>query len=213
MTDSNRAETSLKIVKPEVDPMDKFKAKRSPTIAGVETVLTPLPLMRLGQVGDFFRLYPSEEIGWTEPLCFVSVPVHGAKEGILHLIDEELAAANLAPKKIKRWRLAFAAKPNDVFFLAIIPCENLDNPWNKTAMIAVERAKKSWVEMSSRKKEGKEEYKVDNARDFDAFVEPNWPLPKRVLWDLIAVTLNGAMIEDYNHPGLCRLMGRKQDLT
>ena len=37
-------------------------------------------------------------------------------------------------KKIKRQRLALASKPHDVFFLCIVPSQNLDNSWNATAL-------------------------------------------------------------------------------
>ena len=37
----------LKIVKPAAGFMEKFRSKRPPTIAGVETLLTALPILRL----------------------------------------------------------------------------------------------------------------------------------------------------------------------
>ena len=45
-----------KIVKPAAGFMEKFRSKRPPTIAGVETVLTALPILRLGEVR---RLLPA----------------------------------------------------------------------------------------------------------------------------------------------------------
>src|SRR5262245_27246997 len=104
----------LKIVKPEY--LEKFRSKRSPTIAGVETLLTALPVLRISESNDFVRLHHSEDC-WSPELCFVSVPIHGEKRDQLHLIHEELAMQYLAAKKIKRQRLALASKPNDNFFL------------------------------------------------------------------------------------------------
>ena len=66
------------------------------------------------------RLHPDPAY-WSDELCFVTVPVIGAKDGHLHLIDETLAMAYLASKKIERFRLALASKPNDVFFLCHVP--------------------------------------------------------------------------------------------
>ena len=45
--------------------MEKFRSKRPPTIAGVETLLTALPLLRIADVNDFVRLHPSEEDYWS----------------------------------------------------------------------------------------------------------------------------------------------------
>ena len=54
----------LKIVKPE-SFLEKFRSKRPPTIAGVETLLTALPLLRIADANDFVRLHPSEEDYWS----------------------------------------------------------------------------------------------------------------------------------------------------
>ena len=70
---------------------------------------------------------------------------------MLHLIDEEIAMQYLPAKKIKRLRLALATKPHDVFFFCIVPSQNLDNPWNATALEACEQAKTSGCRLSSRK--------------------------------------------------------------
>ena len=133
----------LKIVKPSF--LEKFKSKRPPNIAGVETLLTPLTLMRIADVGDFVRLHRGEEDYWTCELCFVSVPIKGEKRHMLHLIDEEVAMQHLSSKKIKRQRLALASKPHDVFFFCIVPSQNLDNSWNATALTACEQAKTLWI--------------------------------------------------------------------
>ena len=79
----------LKIEKPS-EFLEKFRSKRSPTIAGV-TLLTALPVLRIAEANDFVRLHPSEEDYWSPELCFVSVPIHGEKRDLLHLIDEEIA--------------------------------------------------------------------------------------------------------------------------
>jgi hypothetical protein len=67
------------------------------------------------------------------------------------------------------------------------------------------------VQVESRKAEGVEGYKIDRARDQDAFPAPNWP--KRSLEDLVMVTFAGRMIDHHDHPALLRLIGAKQSLT
>ena len=40
---------------------EKFKSKNAPTISGVETLLTALPVLKIGDVNDLARLHPSED--------------------------------------------------------------------------------------------------------------------------------------------------------
>jgi hypothetical protein len=109
------ANPELKIVKPSFS--EKFKSKNGPTISGVQTLLTALPIMKIGDVDDWTRLHPSEDEYWTHELCFVSVPIQGAKRDMLHVIDDDLAVQYLPAKKIKRHRLALACKPNNRILL------------------------------------------------------------------------------------------------
>src|SRR5216684_2231117 len=103
----------LKIVKP--GRLDKFKSKKKAGIAGLETVPTVLSILRIGDTNDFVRLHPNEDEYWSDELCFVSVPIINDKRDQLHLIDEEIAVRYLPAKKIKRFRLALATKPHNVF--------------------------------------------------------------------------------------------------
>ena len=48
-----------------------------------------------------------------------------------------------------------------------MPSQNLDHPWNSTALAACEQAKTLWVQATSRKAEGVEAYKIEYARDQD----------------------------------------------
>ena len=101
--------------------------------------------------------------------------IKGQNRDTLHLIDEDLAMRYLAAGKIKRQRLGLASKPNDAFFLCTIPSRNLDNDWNRSNVIGADTAKARWTQVTSRKEEGVEAYKMDCARDPDAFPEPKWP--------------------------------------
>jgi hypothetical protein len=199
----------LKIVKPRF--LEKFKSKRPPNISRVETLLTALPLPKISHANDFVRLHPSEEDYWSPELCFVPVPIKGEKREMLHLIDEEIAVQYLPSNKIKRQRMALASKPHDVFFLCLVPSQNLENTWNSTGLLACEKAKTQWVQATSRKAEGVEGYKIEYARDLDAFPDPKWP--SRTLEELIEVTFRGATIESHDHPALLRLIGARQSLS
>ena len=195
------------IPKPEAFSLDAFKSEAAANIAGVETLQTALPHHPLPQAGDFVRLHDDETKYWSPELCFVSVPVKGVKRDILHLITERLAMLYLPSKKIQRFRLALATKPNDEFFLCHVPTQNLDNTWVASNLLACERAKTHWVQATSRKAEGVEAYKVEKARDADAFPAPKWP--QQLLNDLIGVTFAGCMIVQDNNPALLRLIGAK----
>jgi hypothetical protein len=207
-----KVETSepVSIKKPSGFSLDKFKVKRAPTIAGVDPLQQSLAVMKISDANDFVHLHPDEENYWTTPICLVSVPVKGSKKENLHLIDEDIAVANLPSKKIRRFRLALASKPFDVFFLCLVPCVNLDNSFNETAVRGCEHAKTTWVEVISRKDQGHDDYQIKPAKSPKAFPEPKWPTQS--LEELIKATFDGRMIETDDHPGLLRLIGDKQNL-
>jgi hypothetical protein len=202
---------SLSIAKPSGFSLDKFRSKRDPAIANVETLLTALPHNTIAQAKDFVRLHPDEENHWSPELCFVNVPIKGQKRDTLHLIDEDLAMRFLPSGRILRLRLVLASKPHDVFFLCHVPTRNTDNSWNQSNLEACEQAKTLWTQVSSRKEEGVESYKVERARDFDAFPDPKWP--QQSLAELIEKTFAGRMIDREDHPGLLRLIGAKQSVS
>jgi hypothetical protein len=201
-------EPEMSIAKPGAFDLNKFKSKRAAALANVETLQTALPHHSIAQAKDFVRLHPNEETHWSPELCFVNVPTKGQKRDTLHLIDEDLAMRFLPSARIQRFRLALAAKPGDQFFLSQVPTRNLDNSYNASNLQGCERGKTHWTTLSSRKEEGVEAYKIDVARDADAFPEPNWPTQS--LNELIGITFAGRMIETEDHPGLLRLIGAKQ---
>jgi hypothetical protein len=202
---------ALSVPKPDTFSLNKFKSKRAAAIANVETLLTALPHHSISQAKDFVRLHPDEEKYWSPELCFVNVPIKGQKRDTLHLIDEELAMRYLPSAKILRFRLALATKPGDVFFLCHVPSRNTDNPWNASNLQACEQAKTLWIQATSRKEEGVEAYKIDMARDADAFPAPKWPTQS--LEEIIGRTFEGRRIETADHPGLLRLIGAKQSVS
>jgi hypothetical protein len=200
------------ITKPDAAfSLDKFKSKHAAAVANVETLQTGLPHHNIAQAKDFVRLHPNEETYWSPELCFVNVPIKGQKRDTLHLIDEDLAMRYLPSGRILRFRLVLATKPHDVFFLCHLPTRNTDNSWNESNMQACQQAKASWVQATSRKEEGVDKYKINVARDHDAFPEPKWPTQS--LGDLIEFTFVGRMIDREDHPALLRLIGAKQSLA
>ena len=62
----------LRIIKPSEGFLEKFRSKRSPSIGGVATLLTALPVLRIADANDFVRLHPSEVDYWSPELCFAS---------------------------------------------------------------------------------------------------------------------------------------------
>ncbi len=203
-----------KIEKPKVGFLDKFKSKKKPEIAGVQAGLSPLPIKRIADVGDWAWLFPDEDIGWTPELCFVDVPIIGEKFPILHTIDEDLAVQHLSAKQIKRHRLALATMPGNKFFFCIVPSQNLENSWNKSAIEICQRAKTEWMQALSRKAEGVDNYQPKATTDPDPFPEIKWPITTlEGLEGLLAVTFKGLSIETDDHPGLLRLIGKKQNLS
>ncbi len=202
---------NVSIAKPNAFSLDKFKSKRAAVVANVATLQGPLPHYPMSQARDFVRIHENEDACWSPELCFVSVPIQGVKRDTLHLIDEDIGLAFLGDGKLLRFRLALATKPHDVFFLCHLPSQNLDNSWNMSVLTAAEQAKRLWVQVTSRKSEGVESYKINFARDVDAFPDPKWP--EQSLEELIATAFNGRMITDENNPALLRLIGAKQNMA
>src|SRR5262245_22213508 len=199
----------VNILKPGEHNLSKFKSSRAAAIANVETMQTALPIYRIADANDFVRLHPDESSYWSDELCFVLVPIKGQKQDTLHLIEEDLAMRYLPSAKIMRCRLALATKPYDVFFLCQVPTRNLDDGFNSSSLPGCEQAKQLWTEVTSRKDEGVESYKVTTAKDQDAFPEPRWPAQS--LEELISTTFGAdRMIGREDHPALRRLIGARQ---
>src|SRR6516165_10558703 len=173
--ETETGEAAVSIPKPPAFDVDKFKSKHAAAMANVETLLTALPHYRIPDAKDYVRLHSDKENYWSDELCFVNVPIKGQKRDTLHLIVEDLAMRFLPSARILRFRLALATKPYDIFFLCQIPSRNLDNSWNSTNLQGCEQATTLWTEVTSRKDEGVEAYKIDKARDADAFPPPKWP--------------------------------------
>jgi hypothetical protein len=203
------ADKVVPIVKPDEFDLNQFKSKRGVS-ASVDTLQGALSTYNLKEANDFVRFHPNEDDYWSAELCFVVVPVKGQKKETLHLINEDLALSYLRKGKLKWFRLALATKPFDVFFLCQVPSLNLDNDWNSSNLLACERAKTQWIEVTSLKGEGQDGYQIRLAKDQSAFPEPTWP--KQSLEQLIKVTFAGRMILNDDHPGLLRLIGAKQEL-
>ena len=109
-TATTKETTPLTIAKPsDKFDLNKFKSKRPPTIAGVETLLTALPVMRIADANDWFGCTrPKTTIG--RPSCASCRSRSREKRDMLHLIDEDIAMQYLPAKKIKRQRLALACE-------------------------------------------------------------------------------------------------------
>jgi hypothetical protein len=206
-TDNNETPTTI-AKPPEGFNLNRFKSKRAVAMANVETLPNALPIHSIAGAKDFVRLHPDEENYWSTELCFVSVPIKGSKRDSLHLIDEDIAMRHLPSAKVLRFRLALASKPTDAFFLCQVPTRNLDNTYNASNVEACESAKMLWTQATSRREEGVEAYKVELARDADAFPPPKWP--SLSFSELISKAFAGRMIDREDHPGLLRLIGAQQ---
>ena len=199
------------IAKPAAFSLDKFKAKLTGAVASVEALQAGLPHYKFADAKDFVRLHPDEINYWSDDLCFVNVPIKGQKHDTLHLIVEELALQYLPRGKIQHSRLALATKPFDIFFLCRIPTRNLDNKYNATTLRACEQAKTMWVQLTSLKEQGVEDYEITPGRHLDAVPQPTWP--SQSLGDLIEKAFTGCLIDHEDHPALRRLILARQSLS
>jgi hypothetical protein len=141
------------VEKPAGSKLDRFKSTRTAAPAGVKTLLGPMPVLKLSEAKDFVMVHPDPAY-WSSELCFVSVPVQGVKNNVNHLGFEDVLMSVVSDDEVERHALALASKPCGVFFLAIIPTQNLENTWNETALEGATKAKAGWVKVVSRRKEG-----------------------------------------------------------
>jgi len=205
--DPTKSNGSAPIPKPAKFSLERFKSKRASEIANVGVLLGGLPHHKISDAKDFVRV-SSNPRHITPELCFVNVPITGAKKDVMHIIDEDLAMQYLESAVIKRFRLVLASKPGDKFFFCHVPINNLDNTWNASALTGINNAKQFWTKVTSRSdEEGVEGYVSTFAREQDAFPTPEWPTQS--LDELIEKTFEGRIIEDADHPGLARLIGSK----
>jgi hypothetical protein len=212
--DEPTTEQPVSIEKPKGGKLSRFKTTK-PASERVEKLLTALPHGKLSDAKDYARLHPNEELFWSEEFFFIPVPVQGQKDTVLHLIAANLAE-QLPPGRTQRFRLALAAKPYNVFFLAHVPSQNLDNEWNRSSLEACGQAKKFWVIAVSKKAEGKEGYQIERTRseqrgEGSPYPEPDWPTES--LDEIISTTFEGRMILEETDPAWHRLIGLKQKLS
>jgi hypothetical protein len=202
---------TLSIARPDEFDIDQFKSDGDPGLANVDTLQTALPVHKIAEANDFVLLHPDEKLYWSKPLCFVNIPIKGQKRDTLHIIQDKLARRFLPSKRILRYRLALASRPFNAFFLCIVPTMNIDNSWVASNLTACEWAKGGWVQVTSRKDEGVDAYKITFAQDADAFATPDWPT--QPLEELVRVTFEGRAITREDHPAILRMIGAKQNMS
>jgi hypothetical protein len=207
-------EEPVSIPKPKGESkLAKFKSANL-TLEKVETRLPGLSHHSIADAKDWVRLHPDEENFWSDEYCFVNVPIPGQKREQLHLVLSELAAL-LPPARVQKFRLALAAKPNDNFFLAHVPSQNLENKWNETNLQACQQAKRVWTTATSLREKGIDGYKIDMSKaekeQKKPFPDPNWP--DKTLDELIEEAFADRMILDETSPAWVRLVGGVQKLS
>jgi hypothetical protein len=198
------------IATPDTSVLDKFKSKRTGQ-PGIVSKPEELEIRRIGELKDFCKLSPHEE-HWSEPYCFVTVPVDGQKDGLEHLITDDMADKYLEEKQFKRYRLALASMPpKGSFFLMKVPVDNLENAFNKSALEACIDAKSRWTMATAQKEKNRERYRIKHAGHEDFAPEPEWSSQPAVD-HLILARYKDLLIETPEHPGLRRLGGLRQEL-
>jgi hypothetical protein len=198
-------ETELSIPKPATFDLDQFTSD-GPTM-GVKRLPMALTVRKFSDLKDFGRLHPDDAY-WSKPLALVGVPVAGERNKVLHLIRPDLAESHLPAPLIIRRRLALGSDPDGKLFLCEIPCDNLDNAWNKSNLEVCEIAKTRWVRADSKNAAGLEGYEISFPLSAKAFREPEWPV--QPLGEIISLAFKNRTITAEDHPALLRLIGAEQ---
>ena len=195
----------MAIPKPAAFDLDQF-ACDGPAM-GVKRLPMALPVRKFSDLRDFGRLHPDDAY-WSKPLALVGIPVKGQRHKVPHLIRSDLAEKHLPARLINRRRLALGTDPEGKLFLCEVPCDNLDNAWNKSNLDACEYAKTRWVRADSKNDVGLEGYEISFPLSTKAFREPEWPA--QPLSELIGIAFKDRAIMSDDHPALLRLIGAEQ---
>jgi hypothetical protein len=201
---------STGVPKPEMFDLDEFKSTHSDGMPGVDIKPAALDILRVSEVGDYFRVSPDEEKHWSDPPCFVSVPVESVRHGTLHLITQRLADQFLKQKQIKRMRLVLATKPEaGSFFLVECPCFNMENQYNRTAADGLVKCKTKWLIASTLRDSttGNGRYHFEPATEQDFVDPPVWLA--QTINELVLITFEGRIIRAADDPPLLRLRGMR----
>jgi len=196
---------AMAIPKPAAFDLDQF-ASEGPTM-GVKRLPMALPVRKFSDLKDFGRLHPDDAY-WSKPLALVGIPVKGQRHKVLHLIRPDLAEKHLPAPLVNRRRLALGTDPEGKLFLCEVPCDNLDNAWNKSNLEACEYAKTRWVRADSKNDIGLEGYEISFPLSTKAFREPEWPV--QPLSEIIGIAFKDRVIMSDDHPALLRLIGAEQ---
>ncbi len=201
------------IAKPSKFSLADFRTEQNPKATGIEPTCPALPMMRLADVKDFFVLHPHDSY-WSNEVALIQVPTKGSTESTQHLILDGIVKkySDQLQARVKYCQIVLGAKPDNVFFLGLIPTRNLDNTFNASAIRAAVQAKSGiWTTVTSRKSEGHDDYFIGKAQEGGAFLETKWPTFS--LDEIVEVTVGDKFITTDEHSSLDRLLGRRGKLT
>ena len=125
-----------------------------------------------------------------------------------HIIHPEIAAKYLPAKLVHYFRLALGCDPDGKPFLCEVPCENLDNVWNRSNLEACEIAKTQWIRADSQNSKGLEGYEHSYPQSLRRFKDPEWTT--QPLEEIIGTAYKDRIIMTEDHPALLRLIGAEQ---
>jgi hypothetical protein len=210
---TNGANGATPLTKPTKFSLKDFATEQNPSKPGVEPTTPALSLMRLAEVKDFFLLHPDEENYWSVEVALIHVPTKGSKETTLHLILDSIVQkhSDVLRARVKYCRIALGSKPDNVFFLAMIPTRNLDNKYNAAAIRGAVQAKSgTWTILTSRKADGCDDYAVGKAKNNEAALPIKWP--HESLDEIFETSIGDKFIKTEEHTALDRLLMRTMKL-
>jgi hypothetical protein len=212
-TPSESEPTATTIAKPSKFRLADFRTEQNPKETGIASTCPALPMMKLSGVKDFFILHPNDAY-WSHEVAIIPVPTKGSKEMTLHLILDPIVKkySDKLQGRVSYCQIVLGAKPDNVFFLGLLPTRNPDNSFNASTHRAAAQAKSGiWTTVTSRKSEGHDDYFVGKAENNDAFLETQWLTYS--LDEIVEVTVGNKFIMTDDHPSLDRLLGRLTKLS
>lgn len=163
--------------------------------AGVKKVIMTIPVRKPGRQ-DFFRVHPSPDY------YLETAVLEHKQERETYLVDRGLWSE--LPGEIVPKALFTVINRQNVLSIWTVRLPGRGgrlDPWNQSAIDAVNIAKKQWIRMASNMNLGAYEVFMATAE----LPDPVWP--ELTFEEMLKIAFKDKFIRDFDHPILCQLRG------
>ena len=179
-----------------LDPFDPGRLRIVQATIGVKRAITNVPVRKPAKE-SWIMAHPSEEY------CLITSVLELDRGNATYLIDPDIRAALVDEPCIgDRLLVTSITRQHTVFLWPVRPPGSSDNSWSRTALEAVERARRGWVRVVANLEGGA--YEVDSPVSI-SLPPPEWP--PLSFAEILRLAFKDYYISDLNHPVLKGLRG------